>query len=164
MKKTNNFRIEHLQENDLDYVIHMCDDIFRGLDTMASDPPKVAFFTQISVSYKALLDEEIIGCYLLNEDKIYKRDNFILYEDISPYYEKKSIHGVVLALRPEYHGRGFGKQLRDMPRTIGNYDYIWGFHVKSLNNIDNWTRYGRRVVGENEDNYMTLMDLKLNAN
>lgn len=39
------------------------------------------------------------------------------------------------------------------------YDYIWGQHFKTLYNIDNWKKFGRRVVAETEDIYVTLMDL-----
>lgn len=161
MSEANNFKIELLQEEDLDYVISMCEDIFREHDTMASDPLKMEFFTQLNVSYKALLNGKIIGCYLMNEDPVSNvREDFIISEDISTYNNRKGIHGVVLALKPEFHGNGYGRRLRDTPRIFGRYDYVWGYNVKSLGNIDNWLRYGRRIIGENDTCWVTLMDLE----
>jgi hypothetical protein len=44
------------------------------------------------------------------------------------------------------------------------YDYIWGQHLKGLHNVDNWTKFGRRLVADGdingEDMWVTLMDLK----
>lgn len=165
MSGATDFKIELLQEEDLDYVISMCGDIFSEHDTMASDPLKMEFFTQLNVSYKAILNGEIIGCYLMNEDAVINvREDFIISEDISPYKSRKGIHGVVLALKPEFHGNGYGRKLRDTPRILGSYDYIWGYHVKSLGNIDNWLRYGRRIIGENDACWVTLMDLNDKCN
>lgn len=165
MSEANDFKIELLQEEDLDYVISMCEAIFREHDTMASDPLKMEFFTQLNVSYKALLNGEIIGCYLMNEDPvIHEHEGFVINVDISPYDEKKGIHGVVLALKPEFRGKGYGRRLRDIPRTLGRYDYVWGYNVKSLGNIDNWLKYGRRIIGESDACYVTLMDLNDKCN
>ena len=109
MSEANDLKIELLQEEDLDYVISMCEAIFREHDTMASDPLKMEFFTQLNVSYKALLNGEIIGCYLMNEDPVInEHEGFVINVDISPYDEKKGIHGVVSPLNPNFGERGMG--------------------------------------------------------
>ena len=63
---------------------------------------------------------------------------------------------------PEYRDLGIGKKLRDYPLQL-NFDYIWGQHLKGLQNIDNWTKFGRRIINNNGDLYITLMDLKNNT-
>lgn len=164
MKKGSiNFKIEPVAEEDMDEIALLCKEVFKEHETMASDPFWVHYYTQLSVSYKAVLDSKIIGCYLMNECPVFSPDDFILYEDIKSYSQKNGIQGVILALKSEYRGRGFGRQLRDMPLVSGKYDYCWGFHVKSLNNLGQWIRYGRRLIGEIESAYMTLMDLPKSA-
>lgn len=154
------FRIERLEDGDVGLAVQLCDDVFREHDTIASDHIKMEFCTQTEVSCKAVLNGRMIGCYLLNEDSVYLRDDFTMYEDVSAYYEKRSIHGLAIALHAEYRGLGYGKLLRAFPCRPEKYDYVWGFHVKSLNNIAEWTRFGRRIVGESPECFMTIMDLK----
>mgnify|MGYP006309141271 CR=1 FL=1 len=151
------FQIELLKEEDIDHVIAMCGKIFEEHDTVASDSLMLECFIQMDVSYKAVLDGEIIGCYLMSEDSFCWGEDYTIYEDLKPYFGKEGIHGVALALMPEFRGRGYGRALLDLPRKM-DYDFVWGGNVKSLNNIDDWIRYGRRVIGENEVCYITLMD------
>jgi len=153
------FRIEPVQDKDMDCILAMCKEIFKEHKSIASDLLMLEFFTDISISRKALLNDKIIGCYLFNEDTIYC-DNRVIFEDLGPYKNKKALLGLALALMPDYRGKGYGKQLRDLPKTMRNYDYVWGMQLKSLNNIDNWIRYGRRIVAEGESSYVTLMDIK----
>jgi GNAT superfamily N-acetyltransferase len=152
------FSIELLEVEDLDHVMAMLGKIFEGHDTMASDPIMTELHTQLDVSYKAVMNGEIIGCYLMNEDSIYCDEDCIISEDLTPYNRKDGIHGVAIALRPEFRGRGYGRKLLELPRKMG-YEYVWGFNAKNLDNIDAWIRYGRRIIGESETCYITLMDL-----
>ena len=83
-------------------------------------------------------------------------------EDLSKYKNLRGIQGVSLGILPEYRNQGIGKQLRDLPKTMG-YDYIWGQHFKSLKNVEHWTKFGRRKVADDNGIYVTLMDLKKNV-
>lgn len=158
IEKEMDLNIELIRQEDIAPIIIMCAEIFDGHDTMARDPLMMEFLTQLDVSYKAVLGDELIGCYLMNEDTPYWDERYTVYEDLKPYRDKWGIHGLVLALRPEFRGRGYGRALMDLPRQM-EYDYVWGYNGKSLDNIDRWMHYGRRIIAESEDCYITLMDL-----
>lgn len=115
-----------------------------------------------SLSVKATMEDKIIGCYIFNEDSVMEFAS-CQKEDLSKYKDLKAIQGVGLAVLPEYQGTGTGKKLRDYPLHL-NYDYIWGQHLKGLHNIDNWVKFGRRVVADCGDIFVTLMDLKSHIN
>ena len=108
----------------------------------------------------------MIGCYLLNEEPVYEEpvyqdEKFEIFEDLSSYNKKRSVHGVALALLPEFRGIGYGRLLCAFPCQPYKYDYIWGYHEKTLNNIAEWEKFGRRIVGESKECYVTLMDLRI---
>jgi hypothetical protein len=120
------------------------------------------FMSDFSISWKAVLNGKTIGCYLLNEESITSYD-FNSLENLSSYRDKKSLQGVALGILKEYRGYSYGRQLRDSALSLSGYDYIWGFNARILNNLPNWLQYGRRLVGETESSYVTLMDLEMKS-
>ena len=157
--KSCQFQIKQLQTEDMPKVIEICQKIFLGMGSIVDDPWQTEFFTDFQYSVKAVSFGRIIGCYLLCPSSLdFDKEDYTFYENTENYKSKKGLFGNVLALKPKYHGRGFGKQLRNVPLAYP-FDYIWGYHLKSLNNLDHWTRFGRRVIAESNNCYMTLMDL-----
>jgi GNAT superfamily N-acetyltransferase len=156
------FRVEAIEDADIDRILKMCAKLFT--EAVNADYPELFFycFADFSISKKAVLDGKIIGCYLLNEEPIhyYKIESL---EELDRYRARKSLHGVALGILEEFRGLSYGRQLRDSVQLSNDYDYIWGFHVKTLNNLDNWIGCGRRLVGEMGGSYVTLMDLKGNT-
>lgn len=156
---TNNIKIDKIKKSE----------IYRCIDVVAKSFSHVmgyddTFFLIRSLkidwnlSYKASIDNVIVGCYLLNEGGVEKFEKCSL-EDLTPYKNLKGIEGVVLAVLPEYRSFGIGKILREIPKKLG-YDYIWGQQFKFLGNLEDWTRFGRRLVADCGDINITLMDIK----
>ena len=98
----------------------------------------------------------IIGGYFCEFNNI---PEFFL-ENGESYKGKVGIQGVALFLLPEFRGQKIGATLRVIPTEMEGVDYIWGQHLKSLGNVQNWTAFGRRVVSvSNYGSAVTLMDL-----
>ena len=152
------FSIETIEENDIDYIIDFSVKLFS--EAANYDYSGLYFYcmTDFSISKKAVLDGKIIGCYLLNDESFhsYKMNRF---ENLDRYDTRRGLQGVALGILKEYRGLSYGRQLRDSALSLSEYEYIWGFQGKILNNLDNWIGYGRRLVAETEDAYVTLMDL-----
>ena len=159
-----NFIIESITENDIDDVLEICAKVFGDVDSAEDVKSYLGEATNWNISKKAVINNKIIGCYLFNEDSIvdFLDGKDCVLENLSKYTSKKGIEGLGLALLPEYRNMGIGKEMRNIPLDM-DYDYVWGQHLKGLHNIDNWTKFGRRIVADGdidgEEMYVTLMDL-----
>lgn len=153
------FSIETIEEKDIDYIIEMSVKLFS--EAAKYDYSGLFFYcmTDFTISKKAVLDGKIIGCYLLNDESfhLYQMNRL---ENLDRYNTRRGLQGVALGILKEYRGRSYGRQLRDSALSLSEYDYIWGFQCKSLDNLGYWLNFGRRLVGETEGAYVTLMDLK----
>jgi GNAT superfamily N-acetyltransferase len=65
----------------------------------------------------------------------------------------KGVEGIALGVLPKFKNQGIGKKLIEYPKTLG-IDYIWGYQLKSLQNIDNWLKR-RKIYWENPQIYIT---------
>jgi len=161
----NIFKIQNIKKEDISIIVDMCSKIFSDVMPYEENVKYINYVTDFSISKKATLNGKIIGCYLFNKQSIFESEDLDNLpeqqtEDLSKYENKKPLQGVALALLPEYRGLSYGRQLRDIPLSMKDYDYIWGVHLKGLHNINNWLKYGRRIVAETDEVYATLMDLK----
>ncbi|HTF98018.1 MAG TPA: hypothetical protein VL995_17920 [Cellvibrio sp.] len=120
------------------------------------------------ISLKAVLDEKIIGFYLLGNRKIASaiiEEQAVPHEDLSRYEPMCGIEGVALGIIPEFRKMGLTEQLKQQVKTISNIDYIYGMQYKSLSNLTFWLRT-RRLVAESfteEPVYFTLEDISMRA-
>lgn len=110
-------------------------------------------------SFKALVGGKMVGGYLLGDEQVLNFAGAGATEDLRKYRGKVGVEGVALFVLPEYRGKRVGDALRRAPLGVG-YDYIWGQHLKTLNNLGQWTKFGRRLVADVDGVYVTLMDLK----
>lgn len=110
-----------------------------------------------NLSVKAEYGGKIVGCYILNKRPIGSMKH-CAEEELGRYGKMNGIQGVALAVLPEYRDLGIGKKLRQYPLVAG-YDYIWGLHMKSLHNISNWVKFGRRIICDTGNMFTTLMDI-----
>lgn len=165
-----NFNIEYkilnVSEDRIDEILEVAAQVFGDVNSQDEIKEFLNDETNFDISKMVLVDDNVVGCYLFNETQIndfLDGHNDIMLEDISKYENKKGIQGLGLALLPEYRNIGVGKELRNIPLEM-NYDYIWGQHLKGLHNIDNWLKFGRRVIADGvidgEDMYVTIMDIK----
>lgn len=72
------------------------------------------------------------------------------------------MEGVALGLKKEYRGNGFGEKLKDWFENYAKdngYDFIFGQHLKGLNNIDFWLKR-RELYREDKHSYYTIKYLK----
>ena len=68
----------------------------------------------------------------------------------------RGLEGVCLFLLPEYKGRGLGRKLRDCPKLLKEqFDYIWGQHLASLDNLQNWVDFGNTHVATIDNVHIT---------
>lgn len=108
------------------------------------------------LSIVAEIDGEVGGFYFLKESDIPETDNEI-YQKLS---QLNGIEGVALGVFKEYKQYGIGKDLIEYPKTLG-YDYIWGYQLKSLENIEDWLKR-RKIYYENDNLYITYQIYKNN--
>lgn len=152
--------ISPIHSEDIKEVLHICSIIFSNVMSPNEVRGYIKSVAKWDISVKATIGDKIVGCYIFNEDPVMDQAN-CSKEDLSKYKKLKGIQGVALAVLPKFRGTGVGRLLRNYPLKL-NYDYIWGQHLKGLHNVDNWMKFGRRLVGDCEDLYITLMDLKNN--
>ena len=153
------FFIQTIEEKDIDYIIEMSVKLFSEAAKYEYSGLFFYCMTDFTISKKAVLDGKIIGCYLLNDESVHSYEMNRL-ENLDRYKTLRGLQGVALGIMKEYRGLSYGRQLRDSAHSLNEYDYIWGFQGKSLNNLGSWLGYGRRLVGETEYAHVTFMDIK----
>lgn len=136
-------KIEPINENDISVILDLADIIFVG--QLSDNKAYINSVADWSISVKLLLDGEIIGFYLFSS-------NDIPHSDDASFINKNGIEGIALGVSEKYRGKGYGKMLIDESyRLFSNkFDYIWGLHLKSLNNIEDWKK--RRTIIDNGGN------------
>jgi GNAT superfamily N-acetyltransferase len=72
------------------------------------------------------------------------------------------MEGVALGVIPKFRNLGIGKELMKIGEKIAiekNCDYIYGQHLVSLKNLDEWLKFGRRLIANFGGLYVTIKDL-----
>lgn len=150
-------RIEYVgleNQKDIDDCIEICYIVFK--EHSLGVRQYIKNMAEWNISLKAIKDDKIVGCYILNNDPYLFSSNTGV--DTSEYKDLRALHGVGLAVLPEYRGLGIGKALRDYTATMG-YDYIYGMHLSSLNNLEHWKKV-REVVYTSSSMHITLKDFR----
>ena len=145
---------------DKEAIFEICIVCFSEVDSPEGIRSFLGSETDWSISKKCVLGDKVIGCYLFNTQPVSEMLDVCgcAKEDYTKYEGLRGLQGLGLALLPEYRGSGIGKMMRDIPLKM-DVDYIWGRHLKGLHNISSWVKFGRRIIGENEEEYVTIMDL-----
>jgi GNAT superfamily N-acetyltransferase len=152
-----NIVIEHIGSQDLtviDECVEICNTVFSKHSSGVR--PYIRNTANWDISLKATHNNIVVGCYILNTDPIHFTSNTGF--DLSKYKNLRGLHGVGLAVLPEYRDRGIGRALREYPDKMG-YDYIYGMHLESLNNLENWKKV-REVVYTSNFMHVTLKDFR----
>ncbi len=131
-----NIEITHILQNDFGAVVDVAREVYSKIlgDWNYSS---IADHIDTRFSVVAKEGDTILGAYILNEDPS-------IYEDEERFKNKKGIQGYALFLKEEVRNLGIGDRLRRFPETL-DFDYIYGLAFKSLNNANNWRRFGRYV-------------------
>lgn len=154
-------KISKIEPGDIPEVLDVCAEVFSKVMSPEGVRGYIKGTADWNISVKAVYQGKIVGCYILNRDPVTRKQG-CSSEDLSRYKDLKGVQGIGLAVLPEYRDLGIGKKLREYPLHEG-YDYIWGLHMKGLHNIDNWTRFGRRIICDTGSMFATLMDLSNKA-
>lgn len=158
-------RIEPINREDTSTIFKMVANTFSAHASVELVRQELTQNVDLDISKKLVLGDKIIGAYLLGE-----RDLFHFLQTNSAYCKvllppedvkwlrgKRGVQGVALVVLPEYKGRGYGKQLIDLPSQLG-YDYIWGEQLKSLGNLHHWLKR-RQLVADCSGVHVTMQKL-----
>ena len=173
--ENNNIQILPVEDTDVTEILNICAEVLSNVDNPERIKGYLGRATKWNLSKKCVLNGKIIGAYLLNEfplqvmlddcKRLFNEGKLVQcdFEDYEKYRTLHGLHGLALVVLPDFQKIGAGKKLRDVPLHM-DYDYIWGMHLETLQNIEQWTNFGRKVLGkftdeENETVYITVMDL-----
>lgn len=120
--------------------------------------------TNFDISFVVKNKDNIVGFYLLSDFTSLSslEDEYTFYDNIENYKNKKGLEGIALLVLKEYRSKGIGKMLINKSIRYcreNNYDYIFGSQLKSLCNLDKWIKTGRKLIAENDEINVTLMNL-----
>ena len=129
-----------------------------GLQFIASKDPEFGGCDHIFVARDG---EKLIGVSMYCRSGIGGYEyNHTFTEDMSVYKNKKGLHGEITCILREYQNKGIGRMLFEEAKKIEGIDYIYGLQDKKVGTIGFWKKMGRRVIGESDDDFITLIDLK----
>jgi hypothetical protein len=80
---------------------------------------------------------DVVGAYFLNSKNLNGQTG-------------KGLEGVCLCMDEKYRGNGWGKMLISYAESLPEYDYMWGQHLKSLNNIKQWSKRRETIIDAGE--------------
>ena len=148
----NNPEIGEINPEDKEIIMDLVATIFSGMTEMSYDEcvEYMEETADLEKSVKLTLNGKIIGCYIIAD------------KDLEEYPDKKGIEGIALCILPEYRGHGYGEMLKDWLENYAeanNYDFIFGQHLKSLNNLEPWLKR-RELFKEDEDSFYTIKWIK----
>lgn len=106
--------------------------------------------------------EKIIGFYILDEKSLfecYGVEKYNIQINKEEYINKKGVKGFMMGVLPEFRNMGVGLKMIDYvnEKIKKEFDYIWGGHLKVLNNIEFWKKT-RNIIGENDNSYITMLE------
>lgn len=160
----NNVKITNIDSESYYDTIELCQNSFKNVMDESFLKEYLDSVVDWDISIVAKVNDKVVGCYLFKEENIFnffQQTSYLksLTEDLSKYQNMKGLQGVALVVSPTHRGLGIGKKLREFPKLM-DFDYIWGIQLKSLENVSDWLKSGRRLVAETPNEYITIMDLK----
>lgn len=142
--------VKGISEEERDLVIEWAYHSFKDVINKSYFVALIKQETNWNVSAKLIGNKNVLlGVYLLGDKQL----NTIFPEN--DYSNLKGVEGVLLAVDKSIRGKGWGNKLKDYPKSLLQYDYIWGQQLKSLDNLTDWLKR-RILIGETESVYITL--------
>lgn len=146
-QKLNDVTIRPLEKSDLKYIIPNLEEILSrtGLskETIMNIVGKYD-----NISIVAEVNGNVAGFYFLRYANIPNDKINPIFKDL------KGVEGILLGVIKKYQKLRIGEKLIEFPKTIPDVDYIWGYQLKSLKNIDFWLKR-RKIHYENSGLYIT---------
>ena len=140
--------VKGIEDDEIYQVIDMAYPAFEGV--VDNDIYKQIIFSEANWDNSLKLVDDsgnIVGTYILG-------DSQLPTELSTDYVELNGIEGVLLFIKEEFRGQGWGEKLKDYPIML-EVDYIWGQQFKLLNNLDMWLKR-RKLVADIGDVYFTV--------
>jgi hypothetical protein len=150
LKSNGNIVIRKITKDDLKQIIPRLGEVFNKTGLSSQQIWDMMRHSDFNKSVVATIDDNIAGFYFFSNEQIPETENQI-------YYKLKNlngIEGVALGIFQEYKNLGIGKKLIEYPKSISSVDYIWGYQLKTLKNIDDWLKR-RKIYAENNYLYIT---------
>lgn len=107
----------------------------------------------VNKSAVMLVGNNVVGFYFIGDNQIPDNGS----ETYQKLNKMNGVEGVALGILPRYKEMGLGKQLIIWSQNLP-IDYIWGYQLKSLENIDDWKKR-RKVYYEDDELYITYQVL-----
>jgi hypothetical protein len=145
-----NIVIRQITKDDLKQIIPRLGEVFNKTGLPSQQIWSMMQHSDFNKSIVATVDDNVAGFYFFSNDQI-------PYIEKDTYYELEKlngIEGVALGVLKEYKNLGIGKKLIEYPKSMPNVDYIWGYQLKSLQNIDDWLKR-RNIYAEGNGMYIT---------
>lgn len=130
-------KIRFMENNDLEEIYDNLENIYHKsgkkkeeiIDKWLSD-------ADVAISIVATVDNKLAGFYFLGDTNIPR----VREVDYKNFENLKGVEGVALGVFKPYLSLGIGKKLIQYTEKNLNADYIWGYQLKSLENIDHWLK------------------------
>ena len=143
--------IQYIHKSDYNELIKVFDKVFP--DTIGFNEKYIIKNSNIKISRVFILNNEIIGFYMLKDLSNNENKNIILLLNSLGYNfninNYKGLEGVALGVIPELKSLGYGKKLLNYvyDDLTPKYDFIFGQHFDHLNNLKQWKK--KRIILSN---------------
>lgn len=146
---TGSIKIRQYSNDDFDAVFGMLQDVYSKLAGASAKWIWSVIESEcegnFSNSVIITVDENVAGFYFLHPSNLPEN------EEITE--EMRGIQGVALGVSSEYKNHGIGKMLINYPTSMG-YDYVWGYQLKMLDNINDWLKR-RKIYADTGNMFIT---------
>lgn len=139
------------RDEDYDDVFNMLEDVYSKLKYMSAESIWGIIRSEcrgsFGLSVIAEVDGEVAGFYFLTQADLRPKEDTGITEDMI------GVQGVALGVSSKYKNLGIGKKLIEYPKSLGA-DYVWGYQLKQLENIDDWLKR-RKIYNQTNHMYTT---------
>lgn len=128
-------RIRQIKDSDIPVIFENLHDTYDKLNLSNKTIMKMIGNYDKDLSVVLEINGEIGGFYFFKKNNIPKTDK----KEYDELKDLKGIEGVALGVFKKFRNKGYGKLLINYPKKLG-YDYIWGYQLKDLENLNDWLK------------------------
>lgn len=151
-KLADNVTIEKMTIDDVHVIYDRLGEVFDKTGLSNEQVWNEVEHFNIDLSVVAKVNGELAGFYFIGDGQIPNvPQDGNLYEELS---KLNGVEGIGLGVFKEFKNMNVGKKLIEYPKNLPGIDYVWGFQLKSLKNIDDWLKR-RKIYFENAMLYIT---------
>lgn len=151
-KLADNVTIEKMTIDDVHVIYDRLGEVFDKTGLSNEQVWNEVEHFDIDLSVVAKVNGELAGFYFIGDAQIPNvPQDGNLYEELS---KLNGVEGIGLGVFKEFKNMNVGKKLIEYPKNLPGIDYVWGFQLKSLKNIDDWLKR-RKIYFENAILYIT---------